>query len=191
MFKPQKSNRQKVLLLGVLFLIIITSLSLYSNKMHKEKIVRLPLEDSRLGLFSYSYAPTTHQHHLVAAKVAYKELFELTTHQERRDFIASYLKLPQENLRKPIVGDFITAQRLLEIQQDLQLNGLDPKTSALGQLAFATGLDPLKIEDLLLITKHAQSIDNLVKHYPNLASVEWELIIQSQELSQILQDFSR
>jgi hypothetical protein len=161
----------------------------YSQSTSQINITRLPYQNSRVAGISRGYASQTDLELLSRQSLATQELFSLEV-GERRDFIARQLELESSPLSKPVIGDYLIWRRIQEVQTDIAANGLEQGQSVASQLSYAVGIAPADFDRLLRVALSTQSIHDYWKSYPNLASMEWEIFIQSQELNQLLQGFS-
>ncbi|NIZ41012.1 hypothetical protein PVA45_05810 [Entomospira entomophila] len=160
----------------------------YGAQAEHIQITRLPSTNSRLEKISQGYRQKIDATPIMKDQEAYQK-FRDSSLDEKRVLITSHLGFHSHGLKHTVVGDYIIAKRLEVTMLDIQLNGTSIYASALDQLSKATGLEKNDLEEKILFAEKMRSIDNYYKIYPNLASVEWEIFIQSQELNQILQDF--
>ncbi|NIZ46510.1 hypothetical protein PVA44_05580 [Entomospira nematocerorum] len=173
-----------VFLIGLSIRLIVA----YGSHTQYVQINRLPSNNSRLEKISQGYRNKIDATPIMKDQEVYQNFLH-STMEEKRILIASHLGFSANGLKKTTVGDYFTAKRLEITILDMKLNGTSASASGLDRLAKATGIDKEELEEKILFAYKMHSIDNYYKIYPNLASVEWEIFIQSQELNQILQDF--
>lgn len=187
-FKVKFKNLYNIILpIGILFLFGFTLKSL-----HRPSIIDINMNYLTRRKIQDSYvhpSKSFNQSDMYNAIQAYQELFTLDI-DNRRNYIANYLGIKNVGLNKPVVGDYITSKRLDTVKTELLHNGFHTNNSVMEVLSSASGLHIDTVENLLVIIQQGKNIDSFFQQYPNLASPEWEIFIQSQEINSIIRHFT-